>query len=472
MKKILLLFIVLQTIGACTKDETEQLRNEIPTISTVVVSTITSNSASGGGCITDNGNSPITESGICYNTIQKPTTENNATKDGETTGCFTSKLTHLTANTTYYLRAYAINKIGTAYGSEVEFTTLNNLPTLTTIDISNITSNSASSGGNILNDGGSPISKSGVCYSTSQNPTIADNATKDGGSIGSYTSNLTKLIANTTYYLRSYATNSNGTAYGDKVQFTTNAATFTGQTIMVDGGTFQMGSPDKIGSSDEHPQHTVTLNSFNMSKYEITNQQYIEFMNSIGAKSNGSFNGIEYLDMDDADIEVYFSNDKFIVTNGKENYPIMEITWAGAKAYSEYYGGRLPTEAEWEFASRGGNNSKDYTYSGSDNIDDVAWHNDNSDKSTHEVGTKNANELGIYDMTGNVWEWCNDKYSKTYYSNSPSDNPQGASAGKYNVFRGGSWDTYDISNCRTAYRNAYYPKESFNKIGFRPVFTP
>jgi len=141
----------------------------------------------------------------------------------------------------------------------------------------------------------------------------------------------------------------------------------------------------------------------------------------------------------------------------------------------------LPTEAEWEFAARGGNSSNGYTYSGSDNIDDVVWYWDNSDATgnsnisyghgTLPIGTKNANELGIYDMSGNVYEWCNDWYDSNYYSSSPSNDPQGTSSGTRRVNRGGSWFN-NAHGCRVANRGSSDPTGAYINLGFRPVFAP
>jgi len=342
------------------------------------------------------------------------------------------------------------------------------VPTLTTLVITDITPTSATSGGDITDAGGADITRKGVCWSASQNPTILDFATDEGNNPSNYTSTIAGLTANTTYYVRAYATNSKGTGYGNELEFVAENI-FPGEKVAVAGGTFSMGST--TGNADEEPIHSVTLSNFSISKYEITNAQYTTFMNDIVANLNGSFNGVRYLDMGDVDIQISHTGGQFVADAGKENSPVIFVSWFGAKAYAEHYGGRLPTEAEWEFAAKGGNNSSGYTYSGSNTIDDVAWYITNSGAATHTVGTKSANELDLYDMSGNVWEWTNDWYDSNYYSSSPSSNPQGPTTGSFRVFRGGSWNN-NANFCRVAIRNGSNSIITFNTLGFRPVFVP
>ena len=195
-----------------------------PTPSTVAVTDINFTSATSGGSITSDGNDPITEKGVCWSTSSNPTTSDSKTSDGSGSASFTSFLTGLTPGTTYHIRAYATNSIGTGYGNEVTFaTTPLAVPVLTTENPGSISFTTAVSGGIVTSGGGSDVTVRGVCWSTSQNPTITDAKTTDGSGTGSYTSNLTDLVPGTTYHIRSYATNSVGTGYGDDLTFTTTA---------------------------------------------------------------------------------------------------------------------------------------------------------------------------------------------------------------------------------------------------------
>ena len=192
-----------------------------PTVATSSVSDITTTSATSGGDVTDQGSTPVSQRGVCWSTNQNPTISNNHSNNGIGTGSFTSQIIGLNDGTTYYVRAYATNAAGTAYGAQLSFTTLVILPTVTTSDTSNVTTNSATSGGKVMAQGSSPVTQRGVCWSTNQNPTINNFKTINGSGIGSFTSQLTGLNSSTTYYIRAYATNATGTAYGDQRSFTT-----------------------------------------------------------------------------------------------------------------------------------------------------------------------------------------------------------------------------------------------------------
>ena len=198
----------------------------LATITTTLPSSIASTTASSGGNITSSGGASVTGRGVCWNTARNPTIANSKTNDGTGIGTFVSSLTSLSSGTTYYVRAYATNSVGTAYGNDDSLVTLA-LPTLTTTTPSSITVTTASSGGNITNNGGAAVTARGVCWNTSTNPTIANNITTDGSGNGAFTSNMTGLIANSTYYIRAYATNSVGTAYGNQDTIKTYTGTVT-----------------------------------------------------------------------------------------------------------------------------------------------------------------------------------------------------------------------------------------------------
>lgn len=199
------------------------LRVEVPALTTTAIISITQTTAVSGGNITlDNGGS-VSARGVCWSISANPTIESGKTIENGGLGAFTSNITQLLPNTLYYVRAYATNSAGTGYGNQVSFITSPTIPTLTTLTVSSISATSSNTGGNIGSDGGASITVRGVCWSTTQNPTIANSITSDGSGIGSFTSSLSGLIAGTTYYVKAYATNNVGTGYGNAITFTTQS---------------------------------------------------------------------------------------------------------------------------------------------------------------------------------------------------------------------------------------------------------
>ncbi len=239
-------------------------------------------------------------------------------------------------------------------------------------------------------------------------------------------------------------------ASGGKRSFTVNGVTF--NMISVEGGTFTMGAtPEQQNpNSDEKPTHRVTLSSYYIGETEVTQALW----NAVMGKSLQQI-----------------LNELGWSTHGVgDNYPMYDISWNDCQDFvsrlnsltGEHF--RLPTEAEWEFAARGGNKSKGYQYSGSNTIDEVAWYDKNSGSRVHPVATMTPNELGIYDMSGSVWEWCQDWYAN--YSSSTQTNPTGPSSGYNRVYRGGSW--YDGSKgCCLAYRISNGPNIKYFHLGLR-----
>jgi formylglycine-generating enzyme required for sulfatase activity len=226
---------------------------------------------------------------------------------------------------------------------------------------------------------------------------------------------------------------------------------FEPELVAVEGGTFEMGyNPERDGDdhrylSDAKPPHSVTLSSFRIGKYEVTQAQWVAVMGS-----NPS---------------CFPKGDR---------YPVEQVSWDSVQVYLTKLNAltgrsyRLPTEAEWEYAARGGRKSAGYQYSGSNTIDEVAWYNGNSGDSTHTVGKKAPNELGIYDMSGNVWEWCSDWVGS--YSDDAVTNPAGAEDGSYRVIRGGGWSN-STPPCCAALRLSSEPSYCFTSLGFRVVLS-
>ena len=212
--------------------------------------------------------------------------------------------------------------------------------------------------------------------------------------------------------------------------------------VKVEAGTFMMGATSEMDLDiGEKPVHQVTLtNDYYMGKYEVTQALWQAVMGS----NPSNFKG--------------------------DNLPVEEVSWNDCQEFISKLNSltgrkfRLPTEAEWEYAARGGKKSRSYQYSGSSNISDVAWYDGNSVNKTHPVGTKQANELGIYDMTGNVWEWCSDWYG--FYSSSSQTNPTGADSGSSRVFRGGSWYG-NARYCRLSFRDCTPPDCRGYNLGLR-----
>ena len=226
--------------------------------------------------------------------------------------------------------------------------------------------------------------------------------------------------------------------------FTVDSVQFT--MIHVEGGTFNMGATFEQGGDigvDEKPVHKVTLSSYFIGETEVTQELWQAVMGSNPSDFKGSKLPVEKVSWEDCQ--------KFIEELNK-------------KTGMQF---RLPTEAEWEFAARGGKMSQGYKYSGSNKIGDVAWFKNNSANSTHDVKTKQPNELGIYDMSGNVWEWCQDWYGS--YDSAPQTNPTGASSGVVRMYRGGGW-RYDAASCRVAYRDYTAPADCYDYLGLRLAF--
>ena len=237
--------------------------------------------------------------------------------------------------------------------------------------------------------------------------------------------------------------------------------TFNDDFIRIEGGTYTMGCQegrDTDCGSDEKPPHAVTVSTFYLSKYEATQAQWRTVMGS---------------------------DPRELYNKGCDQCPVEGVSWNDIQEFLQKLNAqtgqnyRLPTEAEWEYAARGGNKSQGYLCSGSNEIGEVAWYGYNYEegntngirKTTRPVGGRKQNELGLYDMSGNVCEWCSDWYGEDYYQKSTQQNPRGPAEGSYRVYRGGGWG-YDPQYCRSAPRGRFAPTFRIGLVGFRLARTP
>ncbi|MCD4794141.1 MAG: formylglycine-generating enzyme family protein [Bacteroidales bacterium] len=244
--------------------------------------------------------------------------------------------------------------------------------------------------------------------------------------------------------------------------------------VYIENGYFYIGN--NKGDTDEMPMTKIYINDFYISKYEVTNKQYCDFLNKLKPHDDTLKT---YIDIkgswSNLNCRIYKDSNEFKVEKDYENYPVNYVSWYGANAYCKYYGYRLPTEAEWEYTAKGGKGNffkilfkRYYEFSGSNDPISVAWYKENSERKIHKVGTKYPNKANVFDMSGNLDEWCNDWYLPDYYSEIEKENPQGPGNADFKVYRGGSWYNSE-KMIRITNRRASNPKSQKATIGFRVV---
>jgi len=332
MKKIVLLLSIGLLLLSC--DPQENPDPVIPSVTTGDVTDITTTTAICGGNVTADGGAAVTARGVCWSTSENPTTLDSKTTDdlaqktkaadGTGLGTYTSNITGLSPNTTYYVRAYATNSVGTAYGEQRTFTTnaLQGMLSVTTGAVTNITTTTATCDGNVTADGGLPVIARGVCWSTTQNPTTANSKTTNGTGLGTYTSNITGLSPNTTYYVRAYATNANGTAYGEQRTFKTQQEQDPGDGSFTD-------------SRDGHQYETVTIGS------QVWMAENLAYLPSVVGPATGSTTEPHYY--------VYGYDGTSVATaKATTNYQTYGVLYNWPATLTACPPGwHLPSDAEW-----------------------------------------------------------------------------------------------------------------------------
>lgn len=442
----------------------------LPTLENVTVSDIGKSKATLSSRLVNSGNGTIWDCGFCYSTSPSVTIDDKKVSCGVSEINFGKTIYDLSENTTYYVKAYAINEVGVGYGEELSFKTLEvTTPTVSEITLGVVSNTYVEVSANVTSIGNGTLQDTGFVYSKEAYPTL-ESEKISCGKLENLNATISNLLPETTYHVRAYATNEKGTSYGEEKTVKTPKTEVNPYTVIeietqygyyklnlatVTGGTFKMGAQTKNASesnydtdayADEDPVHNVTLSTFLIGNTTVTQKLWYVVMGSYPNLT--SANGLG------------------------DEYPVYNVTFTQCKQFISKLNNltgkkfRLPTEAEWEYAARGGTNDSGYKYSGSTVIGKVAWYNANSSGKLHEVEKKEANELSIYDMSGNIWEWTSDWYGNYSYKDQTS--PTGASSGSLRVIRGGCYSD-SAKDCRVTVRSNAAESTTLPTLGFRLV---
>ena len=405
--------------------------------------------------IISKGGSSLDEKGICFSLKQNPTIFDEVVLLDIGKNDF--ELSGLKGNYTYFLRAYAKNDAGFVYSNQQEIITKDPIEPVLGFDVTDK--------GNlgiyiyIIDDGGATISEKGFCWSEEKEPTINDNFILIN--INSTTYSFLDLFSPyQKMYLRPFVECEFGIIYGPAKEFIQLPSDYI-SCKEISGGSFQMGY-----KSEMLFDHYVHLINYKIGSFEVFNNIFCFYLNQVGIQSDGTLDGVKFIN---PIYEIFYEDNMFKVREGKEYFPVRGVSWAAAKGFCDWSGYRLPTEAEWEYSAIGGAELQYTLYSGSNDINQVAYYKSNSvDVSYLGTTDKKSNTLFIFSMSGNLREWCSDWYDPDYYSVSPIENPQGPETGTYKVVRGGSYLTGE-EKCRVYTRDFASPDTCSADIGFRVV---
>lgn len=448
-------FIIVLLSGSCSDNTV----TDTVKVETRTVLEVTGSSAIASGRIISAEDVSISERGVVVSETASPEYETGTIyKSGSGTGEFICRLTGLSPETVYHYRAYAFSSDKVFYGEEKTLeTTASGIPQVGNVGITKTLPYSVEVSCEVSDDNGYRILDRGFVWSRTEDPTLEVNDGKvtAGRGTGTWSSSVSPLSYNTEYKVRAYATTSEGTGYSESVVVKTalpsvlnvNINGVVLKMVLVEGGSFMMGGTEEQGDDAEKvetPVHKVNLDSYYISFCEVTKEIWTVVM-------EGRQPGL---------------------TDTERYYPAATMSWVEAQTFLEKLNQMtsmrfsLPTEAQWEYAARGGNKSKNYKYSGGNTANLVSWNYSNAKSNVQVVATRQPNELGLYDMSGNVLEWCSDWYG--YYSEEEQTNPKGPDSGTTRVMRGGSVIN-DAVKVRTTSRFGGEPNSHFYFVGLRLV---